>query len=220
VQFTGGVENVKALLVTHMHPDHSPLAVKLQLLSGAPLYGPAPVDDPFQDTSCDPDHRIRHNQLIDFQGLTLQAIYTPGHVDNHHCFLLQDDAVLVAGDHIMQGSTVVIIPPHGKMKEYLESLQLLKNYPINLIAPAHGEPITSVSEEIDGIISHRLAREEKVKTAIAQLHTANTADLTAVAYQDVDKSLHAIAELSLLAHLIKLEQENFVKKNNELWQLL
>ena len=58
-------------------------------------------------------------------GLSLRAIHTPGHASNHLCYLLENTRMLFTGDHVMQGSTVVINPPDGDMRAYLASLELL-----------------------------------------------------------------------------------------------
>ena len=59
----------------------------------------------------------------------------------------KEEKFIFTGDHIMNGSTVVIGPPDGNMKQYIESLEKLKNYEIEKIAPGHGEvlrkPISS-----------------------------------------------------------------------------
>lgn len=216
---TGGVENIAMILVTHMHPDHSPLARPLAKLSGASIYGWHPVDDEFQDTSCLPDHIVKHDQVLLLGGQRLRCIYTPGHVDNHVCYLLENEQILMTGDHIMQGSTVVIIPPHGNMKKYIESLQILTNYNLCKLAPGHGEMIMTPMEEISGIIRHRLAREQKVMTVLEQLVRAPLDELLEVVYDDVPRYMHTFAELSLLAHLIKLEEECRVVRSEDKWLL-
>ncbi len=68
---------------------------------------------------------MQHDQLLATAEFTLRAVHTPGHVGNHYCYFLEEEGMLFAGDHIMNGSTVVIIPPSGDMKAYIESLQLL-----------------------------------------------------------------------------------------------
>lgn len=219
LESVGGAQNIAMIMVTHMHPDHSPAALPLAKLSGAEIVGWLPIDDEYQDDTCQPDHRVVHDEVITFEGLPIRCLHTPGHVDNHVCYLYEDEQILMTGDHIMQGSTVVIIPPHGKMKSYIESLQLLKAYPIQQLAPGHGNMITNPSQEIDGIIRHRLSREDKVVAVMRQLARAPIQDLTELVYDDVDPSIHPIAQLSLQAHLIKLEEENIVHQEDEKWVL-
>lgn len=219
LEFVGGAKNIAKILLTHMHPDHSPAAAPLAMLSGAEVYAWSSVDDEYQDTTCIPTHQLEHNEIIQLNDLLIRCLYTPGHVDNHVCFLFENEQILMTGDHIMQGSTVVIIPPHGKMKEYITSLELLKNYPINQLAPGHGNMITTPIAEIDGIIAHRLAREIKVIKGLKQLIRASIEELTETVYDDVDVSLHLIAQFSLLAHLIKLEEENRAYQEDGKWLL-
>ena len=117
--------------------------------------------------------------------------------------------MLFAGDHIMNGSTVVIVPPSGNMKAYIESLQLLLKYPLKFIAPGHGDVMEDSAAVVEWLVNHRLQRENKVLTNLKSLARASMDDLVAQVYDDVDVSLHQMAKLSLQAHLIKLETEGF-----------
>ena len=213
----GGAENIAMILVTHMHPDHSPLALPLAQLSGAGIYGWSRVEDEDQDVSCQPDQVVSHDKVIMLGQQRIRCLHTPGHVDNHVCYLLENEQIVMTGDHLMQGSTVVIIPPHGKMKEYIESLQLLTHYPLRKLAPGHGEMIDTPLEEIESIIRHRLAREQKVINALEQLVRTPMDELVRVVYDDVPVQMHPLAELSLLAHLIKLQEEGRVQSSEGRW---
>ena len=113
----------------------------------------------------------------------------------------------MAGDHIMNGSTVVIVPPGGDMKDYIESLQLLEKYPLKQIAPAHGELMDHPMETLRWLVEHRLGREKKVIEHLAEHANITLFDLVPHVYADVDVSLHGMAKLSLLAHLLKLQKE-------------
>jgi glyoxylase-like metal-dependent hydrolase (beta-lactamase superfamily II) len=115
--------------------------------------------------------------------------------------------MLFAGDHIMNGSTVVIVPPSGNMKAYIESLQLLLTYPLKLIAPGHGDVMEDSAAVVDWLVNHRLQREAKVLKGLQGLKRASLDELVVVVYDDVDVSLHPMAKLSLEAHLIKLQVE-------------
>lgn len=196
-----------AIIVTHTHPDHSPAALPLAERSGAPLYGALSYHEHFQDKSFRPDHTLVHNQLLDAGDLPLRAIHTPGHVDNHFCFLMEEQGVLMVGDHLMQGSTVVIAPPQGDMGEYIRSLRLMLEYKPHALAPAHGETIVDPVGVVEALIEHRHAREQKVLDVCEAAGEASTDDLLPRAYDDVATVLHPIARYSLLAHLLKLEKE-------------
>lgn len=197
------------IVPTHTHMDHSPLAVALKAEIGGELAGMRAPDIATQDQSFVPDISLEHGDQIRAQDFTLEVIHTPGHASNHLCFLLKEEELLFTGDHIMEGSTVVIGPPDGNMKAYLNSLKLLHDYPLDKIAPAHGNLLENPYRVADGIIEHRLKREEKAKDALIKLGAGNMDQLVPLAYDDVDPRLHPVAAFSLRAHLDKLVEDGF-----------
>ena len=217
-------DRIKWVVATHTHLDHSPAVAPLAKATGAQVLGMPPADDLFQDKTFVPSWAMQHNDVIVADDFHLRAIHTPGHVSNHLCFLLEEEGVLLAGDHIMNGSTVVIVPPSGDMKAYIESLQLLESYPLLKIAPAHGELMAQPLETLRWLVEHRLAREAKVIDKLAAYPTSALSLLVTKVYDDVDPSLYAYAQLSLLAHLLKLEQESRVvsvgEGDKQQWRLL
>jgi len=116
---------------------------------------------------------------------------------------------LFSGDHIMQGSTVVIAPPDGDMRAYLDSLEKLKQIRPRLraIAPAHGHLIEDPVATIDGYIAHRRDREQQVLSTLQAAGTATIEDLVTKIYVDVPVELHPVAARSVWAHLRKLAQD-------------
>ena len=205
------------VLVTHTHPDHSPGAKRLAEITGAQVLGNVIADDGRQDTSFQPARGFLHDEIFATDEFRLRALATPGHVGNHVCFLLEDEGLLFTGDHIMQGSTVVITPPNGDMKDYLESLELLLNYPVRALAPAHGQLILDPAGEIRGLVAHRLAREAKVVEVLRQQRRGSLDELTPLVYNDVNPGLHPIARYSLWAHLIKLRKDGLAEEKNGDW---
>lgn len=201
------VKSIAWILVTHTHPDHSPGAKILSDKTGAPIIGATPPDDPYQDKTFKQTIDLFDGYELATNEFTLKAIYTPGHVNNHYCFFLQEENMVMTGDHIMQGSTVVIIPPAGDMQDYIHSLKKLANLQPKFLAPGHGLLIDDATTEINKLMTHRLKREALVIAALQSNPSSTLAQLTPIVYHDVDKCLWPMAELSLWAHLLKLEKE-------------
>ena len=115
----------------------------------------------------------------------------------------------------MDGSTVVIAPPDGNMTEYINSLKLLEQYDISYFAPGHGNFMQEPSKTIQSIIRHRLSRESKVLRCIEKNKQSNLDELLPLVYNDVPEMLHPIARMSLLAHIIKLEDDGRIKNQKD-----
>lgn len=214
-------DRLRYIACTHTHPDHSPAAALLAEATGAPLVGRVTADDRHQDLTFQPAEQIADDDCISGESWTLRAIRTPGHVDNHVCYLLQEEGMVFAGDHIMNGSTVVIVPPGGNMAHYIASLRRLLDYDVQVVAPGHGDLIADCRGEVEKLVRHRLMREAKVASALSD--TPQSLDgLVVKVYDDVDPAMHEWAKLSLLAHLIKLEGEGRTRQSTidgvEHWQ--
>jgi len=119
--------------------------------------------------------------------------------------------MLFTGDHVMQGSTVVINPPDGEMRAYLASLERLLAEDIAIIAPGHGFLIGAPHKELRRLIAHRMAREAKVISSLKNLKTASLEELLPLVYDDVPARIHRVAARSLTAHLEKLVADGAVR---------
>lgn len=202
---------IRWIFVTHTHKDHSPAAVALKARTGAQLLGMAPLHAEWQDADFAPDVALRGGEVFALPGdATLRVIHTPGHAGNHLCYLLEEERLLFTGDHVMQGSTVVINPPDGNMSAYLGSLNELKTLALDWLAPGHGFLMAEPSQAMQRIVEHRLKREAKVLSAVPTEGTATIDELLATVYADVPPHLHPMARRSLLAHLLKLRDDRQV----------
>ena len=208
---------IRCILCTHTHLDHSPAAAAIKKATGAKLFGrPAPAG---QDPTFAADEVLSHNQRISLGGFSLRAIHTPGHASNHLCYLLEETRMLFTGDHVMQGSTVVINPPDGDMRAYLASLELLLAEDVAILAPGHGYLIGEPHHEVRRLVQHRLKREGKVREAIARLGEPTLEEMLPLVYDDVPPRLHGVAARSLTAHLQKLLAEGAVRAEGERYRL-
>ena len=205
-----GGDRIRWILLTHTHEDHSPGAVGLKKRTGAEIL----AFDPGQGRGkVRLDGTLGDKSVIEATEFHLTALHTPGHASNHLCYLLNEERTLFTGDHVMQGSTVVISPPDGDMATYLSSLERVKTLRPRLkaIAPGHGHLIDDPIGTLDSIIEHRLAREAQVLAELRARGTATIDDLVEDIYVDVATELHPVAAKTVWAHLRKLADEGAVK---------
>lgn len=212
---TAAAPNIKQILVTHTHPDHSPGVRLLKENLDIPAYGMLTNSSKNQDQTFSPERILDDGEVFQEEEFSIEVVHTPGHASNHLCFILKEEKLIFTGDHIMNGSTVVIGPPDGNMKQYIQSLEKLKDYDIEKIAPGHGELLENPHEVADWIINHRLEREKKVFQALQEATKGTPDTLVEKVYDDVDSSLFPIAKASLLAHLIKLEEDQLIYSSGE-----
>ena len=208
---------IRWVLVTHTHPDHSPGARLLAAATGAELLGrPAPRGR-HQDETFAPTRLLEDGDRLETREFVLEAVHTPGHASNHLCYLHAESNWLFTGDHVIDGSTVVINPPDGNMRQYLQALRRIRHLGCGALAPGHGDLIDDPVRAIDWIVEHRLERERKVIAALRAHPGATTRELVARVYEDVPERLFGLAERSLLAHLIKLEEEGAAQRDDDRW---
>jgi glyoxylase-like metal-dependent hydrolase (beta-lactamase superfamily II) len=191
---------VRWILVTHTHPDHAPGAAGLRDRTGAEVLG-FDARDGFE-----PDTVIAEGFRLESRDFALTAVHTPGHASNHLCYLLEEDQLLFSGDHVMQGSTVVIRPPDGDMLAYLDSLRRLLTMPIGAIAPGHGHVIDDPRSAVSAYLTHRAEREGEILAALAA-GDRSIDEIVARVYAAVAPELHPVARHSVHAHLLKLAAE-------------
>ena len=205
-----GGDRIRWILLTHTHEDHSPGAVGLKKLTGAEILAFGPGEGKGKVRL---DGTLGDGAVIEATEFHLTALHTPGHASNHLCYLLNEERTLFTGDHIMQGSTVVIGPPDGDMAAYFASLEKLKTIRPRLkaIAPGHGHLIENPMATIDEYIEHRRAREKQVLDDLRDRGTATIAELVEDIYADVAPALHPVAQRSVWAHLRKLADDGEAK---------
>jgi glyoxylase-like metal-dependent hydrolase (beta-lactamase superfamily II) len=199
-----GGDRIRWILCTHTHPDHAPGAAALKAATGAEVLAFGNRD------GLKVDKRIGQGHKVEATEFRLTAHHTPGHASNHLCYFLEEERMLFSGDHIMQGSTVVISPPDGDMAAYLDSLAKVRALRLKSIAPGHGHLIDDPKPLVDWYIEHRVEREQQVLDAVAAGGPVKIDALVAGIYPDLDPELVPVAQRTVHAHLIKLAAEGKV----------
>ena len=194
-----GQRSVASVLVTHTHSDHAPLANPLARELEVPAYGHAAGPD------FDPDLCLTEGSTVIVGEIALEVIHTPGHSDDHLCFLTE--RILFTGDHIMGGSSVMV----EDMGSYLRSLERLQGLDLDRLYPGHGSEIANPQEIISWYLAHRLQREQEILEAITGGAIGVDA-IVEIVYRDVDRSLYPLAARSVAAHLRKLEEEGRIPR--------
>ena len=214
--------DIRMIVCTHSHSDHSPGAQPLQALCPhkPPILGLPSAPTARPPARFVPDRALQNGERLVLAGddpatgeavtHTLRVIHTPGHAANHLCLVLEEDGLLFSGDHVLNGSTTVVDPPDGNMSEYLESLDLLDEAcaegGIEFILPAHGYVLGDARAAIAKLKSHRLQRESKIARAMRKLPAGTPEDWLAIAYDDVPQQLWPVAARSLAAHVERIRE--------------
>jgi glyoxylase-like metal-dependent hydrolase (beta-lactamase superfamily II) len=222
-QACGG--DVRFIVCTHSHPDHSPGATLLKKLCAengvnVRIMGMASADTAREHSRFVPDHELRDgDRLVLHSGQdthTLRVVHTPGHAANHLCLIVEEDGLLISGDHILNGSTTVVDPPDGHMGDYMASLDKLSSlctqYQVEFILPAHGYVLGNVWGEaysaldcIARLKAHRLTRDAKVRRVMQAMPQGNPDTWLPLAYDDVPQQLWPVAMRSLMAHVAYIQ---------------
>jgi len=196
---------IRAIALTHGHPDHAPAATMLAAVCDAPVYA-------------HPASQVPHDRNFELEGtfragsVTLHVVDAPGHTFDHVVFYLPDERALFTGDVILGEGSVVIAPPHGAMRPYQRTLARLADEfrHARTIYGGHGPVVDDAQAKIAEYIAHRRLRERELIDALG-LHGERTIpELVLWIYGDDRPVLMPAMARQMLAHLIALEGEGRV----------
>ncbi len=218
----------REIIITHLHPDHIGGVNHLAERYHAPVAAHRLTAEAIADT-IRVDRLINDNEIIELTGRDLypgeswrlRALWSPGHARGHLSFYEENSGSLITGDCVVGMGTVVIAPPEGNMAEYLATLHRYLELPrLTALFPAHGPVLADTRAKVEEYIQHRYEREAEIVATLSADEPRTIPAIVKAVYTDVPESLHKLAELSVLAHLEKLEDEGRVRRREEQFALV
>ncbi|MGO3758541.1 MAG: MBL fold metallo-hydrolase [Agrococcus casei] len=185
--------NVRLVLVSHWHGDHTDAVDTLHKRTGAPVR----ALDPAWCRAAEP---LTDGEVIG----DLRVLAVPGHTADSVAFVT-GDAVLT-GDTVLGSGTTVIMHPDGSIADYFASLDKLEALGDLRVLPGHGEELPSIAAIAREYRDHRLERLDEVRDALATagIRADDAAALATVAdsvYASVPDSLRPAVEAMVHAQL-------------------
>ncbi|HEX9929377.1 MAG TPA: MBL fold metallo-hydrolase [Pyrinomonadaceae bacterium] len=216
----GGI--CKGIIVSHFHQDHTggEIALKKHLRENFDQQAPLLT------------HRATAENLpeIEFNGFLndadkfnlkdengaqfkLETLHAPGHARGHLCFYDREMGFLLSGDNVIGAGSVLIAPPEGNMRDYLNSLEKMRDLPnLRFLCGSHGSALANAREKIENYIRHRLMREQEILEAW-KTGARTPREIVERVYTDVKPELWLWAEKSVEAHLEKLQADGLLIVN-------
>jgi glyoxylase-like metal-dependent hydrolase (beta-lactamase superfamily II) len=181
-------------------------------------------DDPAE--WADPDDWLDPPDDINLATTTWRAYPTPGHTRGHVVFVDANRNVMFAGDHVLPRITPSIgfeqNPAELPLRDYLDSLNLVRGLPDRRLLPAHGPVAPSVHARVDQLIDHHDTRLARIDETVAT--HAGTAAETARRllwtrrerrFDELDLLSRCLAVTETLAHLEVLVASGRLCRSND-----
>jgi len=187
-------QRIALVVLTHGHPDHSAGARNLATTAGVGI------------RAFDPAHRLGDEGLgdgdvLEVGGLELRVLATPGHSADHVCLVMPAESAVLTGDHVLGRGTTVVAHPDGRMRDYLTSLERLRDLGSTRLLPGHGPVIDDPASVVAYYLAHRHERLAQLVAELAVMGMASPQELVERIYVDVDRVLWPAAERSVRAAL-------------------
>ena len=206
-----GRPRMSAILITHGHVDHIGGLDRIQEVMQCPVRCHPKLEPLLTERlgeGC--VVKLRSRELVPAGGgISLRALFTPGHEVDHVCYYLAAEKVLFSGDNILGNSSSSV----RDLKEYMNSLEIMAGTKPRMICPGHGQIIQNGTARIQWYLHHRQEREEQVLAALRGGADTVEETVTEVYPKNLRKNLRGAAARNVNTHLTKLKQEGRITEH-------
>lgn len=114
---------------------------------------------------------LEPHEKITLGDRTIEVIAAPGHTAGQMCFYFPDEGIFLAGDHVLPDITPNLSPDifrldYRPLRSFLESLGTIRDLPVRMVYPAHGEPFPDLRRRVDEMKEHHAERTQLIVEAL------------------------------------------------------
>ncbi len=204
---------IERILLTHHHADHVCGVLALQdAFPGLKVWAHERTRQRLEG-NIHVDVLLDNDDVIDCGGVTLRAVFTPGHAPGHLVYVDPSTGAAIAGDMVAGTGTILIDETDGDLSLYLDSLQRLKTLNLSVLLPSHGPALHQPEAILSFYIAHRHQRTEQVRQALAEHGSSSASELVPLVYTQLDPRAFPIAAIQLGSHLRWLHDHGVVQRD-------
>jgi endoribonuclease LACTB2 len=212
-----GNPDVGAIILTHIHVDHGGSAGSLSEYYDAPVwFHPAEYPElAVQDFILRNDRELSDGEILELGPFQFEVILTPGHALGHISLVETDQNFGLVGDLVTGWGSSAIFPPYGSLKQYITSMERIRDRGVNPLYPAHGDPVENGPQALEKFITRRRQREEQI---LAYIHDHGPSSVNSVlyaVYENIPQDLIADVTGNVQLHLDKLVDEGLIAPEDD-----
>ena len=166
---------------------------------------------------------LKEGDVIPIGDYAFRCVETPGHTKGHMCLYDPKTKIFFSGDHILGDITPNIAlwsDNYDPLQQYLESLDKINEYDINMVLPGHRNLLRHHRQRIAELKKHHEVRAkealsilEKGKQSAYQVASQMTWDIHCDTWEDFPLPQKWFAAAETLAHLQYLRGHGRVRRD-------
>ncbi|OYO16571.1 hypothetical protein CGZ93_17560 [Enemella dayhoffiae] len=160
-----------------------------------------------------PSHRLHDGQEFRVGDRRLRVLHTPGHTPGHACFVVEDEHLVLTGDHLLPriSPNVSGFPRSGPdpLGRFLDSLGLIARLDPAVALPSHEYAFADLGERVAQVERHHTARLAEICDRLADTPGMNADELSqrltwSRPWSEIRPAMRRAALAETLAHLLRL----------------